>query len=79
MVRLEKGKRGLLNILFGRTTIILILLLAQILLLLSATLWLDQYLTYAWTVSMVVAAVLVLWIANREGDPHCLRSHLPAA
>lgn len=69
VVRLEKGKRGLLNILFGRTTIILILLLAQILLLLSATLWLDQYLTYAWTVSMVVAAVLVLWIANREGDP----------
>ena len=45
VVRLEKGKRGLLNILFGRTTIILILLLAQILLLLSATLWLDQYLT----------------------------------
>ena len=30
VLRLEKGKRGLLNVLFGRTTVILLMMLVQI-------------------------------------------------
>ena len=42
VLRLEKGKRGLLNVLFGRTTVILLMMLVQIGIVVAGYQWLEQ-------------------------------------
>lgn len=69
VLRLEKGKRGLLNVLFGRTTIIILMLLVQFGLLVSVNLWVKQYVSYYYVVSTIVAVCVCLHILNKAGDP----------
>ena len=53
VLRLEKGKRGLLNVLFGRTTVILLMMLVQIGIVVAGYQWLEQYMTYFYIFSTV--------------------------
>ncbi|MCI6012408.1 MAG: phospholipase D-like domain-containing protein [Firmicutes bacterium] len=69
VLRLEKGKRGLLNVLFGRTTVILLMLLIQIGMIMAVYHWLEQYVTYFYIISIAVALCVCLHILNKAGDP----------
>ena len=60
----ERGKRGILNILFGRTAIIVVLLLAQFLLLIGLfARW--QYSVYAYGGTYVLSIAMALYLINR--------------
>ena len=69
VLRLEKGKRGILNILFGRTTIILAILAFQFVLMFMAFRWLEHYTPYIWGAGMILAVGVVIHIMNRPDDP----------
>ena len=67
----ERGKRGVLKVIFGRTAIIIALLLVQLLVLLVAFQYLRQYIdmVYFYAIYQVFMAVLVIWIINQQGNP----------
>lgn len=66
---LEKGKRGIFEIIFGRTTIIIIMLLTQVLFLISIMIWLNGAMIYVWGGSIILSAIPVLNIINNESNP----------
>lgn len=67
----ERGKRGVLKVIFGRTAIIIVLLLIQLLVLFVGFQYLRQYIdmVYFYAIYQVFMAVLVLWIINQQGNP----------
>lgn len=65
---LEKGKRGVLNLLFGRSALILILLILQFLLIFSFFQWLEQYWGYYYLATTVLAILTGIHILNSPGD-----------
>ena len=68
VLRLEKGKRGLLNVLFGRTTIILLALALQFFFMVAVFRWLEQYTAYIWGGTTVLAVGVVMHVMNRSGE-----------
>jgi len=68
VLRLEKGKRGILSIVFGRTGIILIMLLLQFAMMFVLYRWLEQYVTWFYALNTVVAVGVGIHILNRQGD-----------
>lgn len=64
---LNKGKRGLFRIIFGRTTIVVVLLAAQFVLLFAAFYWLRDYTFYGG--SMLLALIVALAVVNRPANP----------
>ena len=68
-ITVEKGKQGAVQLLFGRTTVIMVSLLIQVgVLLLGATL-LQRYLVYLYGFYLALTAVIVIVIINKEGNP----------
>ena len=65
----EKGKKGILQVVFGRTTIILLLLLVQVGILVMATGLLQEYIVYAYWAFILLTDITVIIIINREGNP----------
>ena len=66
---LEKGKRGVLNVVFGRTVFIALMLAAQIGLLIMAFNRLAGFIPYIYGLQTVLNAGLVLHLVNRPGNP----------
>ena len=66
---LEKGKRGLLQIVLGRTTVILVLLLLQVGLLFSFFNSLSQYVPIASVAYAVLSVSIVIYVINRPTNP----------
>ena len=64
---LNKGKRGLGRLIFGRTGVILLLLAVQCLLLLAGFYRLGEYTVYGG--SMLLAVAVVLTVVNRPANP----------
>ena len=65
---LEKGKRGFLNLLFGRTAVVLILLIVQFMIIFSFFQWLEQYWGYYYLATTVIAICTGIYILNSPGD-----------
>lgn len=65
----RQGKRGVVKLVFGRTAVILALILLQILVLVLASLFLFRYVFYAYAGYMIIALVIVMSILNRPGTP----------
>ncbi len=65
---LEKGKRGLLHVIFGRTAVIILALLLQLLLWLFLFIYMRTYLPYVWAAMGIVAILVVIHIINRSGE-----------
>ena len=65
---LEKGKRGALNVVFGRTMLILVILAAQILLMFRAFSSL-KFISYLYSGLTAFNGVLILHLANRPVNP----------
>lgn len=69
IIILEKGKKGILRILFGRTTIVFFLLLIQIFLLVLCFGYLNRYSVYIFGAYTVLGYIVVIYILNRRGEP----------
>lgn len=64
---LNKGKRGLGRLIFGRTGVILLLLAVQCLMLLDGFVWLGEYVVYGG--SMLLSLAVALVVVNRPKNP----------
>lgn len=64
---LNKGKRGFFRLIFGRTTVVILLLAAQFILLFIGFYHLRDYTYYGG--SMLVGLVVALMVVNRKGNP----------
>lgn len=69
IVVLQKGKRGILQVIFGRTGIVMLLLLLQILILVAAFEFLLPYIGYVFGGYAVFALVIAVFIINRNENP----------
>ena len=65
----DKGKKGIFKVVFGRTTIVVLLLLLQILILSLAFLWLEKYVVFFYGGSVFLSAILVIHIVNKDENP----------
>lgn len=66
---LEKGKRGLLRIIFGRTGIIILLLAVQILLLFMGLQYLASLFPYFWTGSILLSISVLVSLVGNDDNP----------
>lgn len=66
---LEKGKRGALNIIFGRTTVVILLLLFQFFVLFSFFAFLGEYIVIAFGSSLTFSIVMIILLINRSMNP----------
>lgn len=66
---LEKGKRGLLQVILGRTTVILVLMVLQIGLLFWFFEYLSQYIPIASVAYAILSISIVLYIINQPENP----------
>lgn len=67
----EKGKQGILKVIFGRTTILVVLLLVQLLVLFGLFSVLAEYINviYIYVIYQIFMAFLVLYIVNQTVNP----------
>lgn len=73
---LKKGQGGLRQLLFGRMTVVLALLILQILLLVALFAWFEEYYLHYFGGSVVLAAGMVLHLQNKTMDPSARTSWL---
>lgn len=66
---LEKEKRGVLNIIFGRTTVVILLLLFQFFVLFSFFAFLGEYIVIAFGSSLTFSIVMIILLINRSMNP----------
>ncbi len=64
---LNKGRRGLFRLIFGRTTIVVMLLAAQFALLFFGFYWLNEYAVYGG--SLFISLIVALVVVNRPANP----------
>ena len=67
--QLDRGKRGILSIVFGRTGILLILILLQIGILLVGFRFLSNYIFAFYGGSIFLGFILSVYLINRKGNP----------
>ena len=63
---LKKGKRGIVRIIFGRTGIVVGLLLTQILILISVVRFLESLIPYTVGTLLVFSIIMVLYVINAD-------------
>lgn len=66
---LEKGKRGLLKIIFSRTGVIILSLAVQVLFLLAGIYWLASIFPYLWAGSVIIAIGVVVFLVGNDDNP----------
>ena len=65
----ERSKRGILHVLFGRTMLILVFLALQIFLLVLAFRSLRRFIPYIYGVLMVFYGTIIIRLVNKSSDP----------
>ena len=65
----EKSKKGFFHIVFGRTAVIILLLLIQVAFLAFVVLKLQEKAVYAYGFSLLLSAITVIIVINRPGSP----------
>ena len=66
---LQKGKQGIFRIIFGRTGVVAILLVAQFLFLFAIFQRLEHYIPYFWVANMILAIAIVEELMNKDENP----------
>ena len=66
---LKKGQKGLLRCIFGRTGLVLLLLVAKALYLLAIFLWFEDYLIHFSGAHFLISLGMVLYLFNSRLDP----------
>lgn len=67
---LEKGKRGVLNVIFGRTMLVLVMLAIQIALMVLAFSSLRAITPYLYGLMLVLYGALILHLVNKSSEPN---------
>ena len=67
---LQKGKRGILNLIFGRTMLVILMLLAQILLLAALLNRLQVLMPYYYGFTLVLYAAMIMHLVNKNSEPY---------
>lgn len=57
------------NLIYGRTLMIIILVLIQIAIIAGAFMWLSEDLAYVYSTFNIITAILVFYILNKKGNP----------
>lgn len=70
----DKAKKGLLSIVFSRTALIVILLLAQLAFMLGLTTILQEYAVHIYWITNIAQALIVIYIINEKGNPEFSRT-----
>lgn len=65
---LKKGQSGLRQLLFGRMTVALILLVVQLLILVALFVWFEEYYVHYFGTTAVLAVWMVLYLLNQPMD-----------
>lgn len=65
----KKGRKGLFWCVFGRTGLVLILLVVQVLFLLGTFLWMEDYIPHVFSGHTIIAVAMVLYLINSRLDP----------
>ncbi len=66
---MSKGKKGLVKVVYGRTLIVLLIVLIQLVVLFSIYMFLKEYLTYVVGASTVLSGIVLLYIINNRTNP----------
>jgi len=66
---IQNGKKGILRLVFSRTAFIVLLLIFQIVILVIPLLRIQNYSTYYYIGFTLLAAILVIYIINKQGNP----------
>ena len=66
---LQKSKRGVLNVVFGRTVLVLLMLAGQIALLVALFSSLQSWMPYYYAFLLVLYSVLILHLVNKSSEP----------
>lgn len=69
MQLIQKGRSGILRVIFGRTTIIIALILIQVVMLVGVFLYFEQYVPFFFGGNIVFGLLIVLYIINRPSNP----------
>ena len=67
--RVEKGKSGIISIIFGRTGVIILLLILQIGFLMAGYTYLQGKMYFIDTFLRIVAVILVIYLTNNRTNP----------
>lgn len=65
----KKSKRGLWSVVFGRTSVIILLLILQFLAIFGMFFVFENYLSLAYSGIVILSAVMTLYIANKTDNP----------
>ena len=63
---MKKAKKGLFSIVFGRTALVFLFILIQLLVLVGVATILNDYAVYVYSGLTVLAAVIVIYIINEQ-------------
>ena len=66
---MSKGKKSLVKVVYGRTLIVLAIVLIQLAVLFSIYVFLMEYVTYIVGASTVLSAIVLLYIINNRTNP----------
>lgn len=66
---IKSRTKKLFNLIYGRTLMIIILLAIQIAILLSAFIWLSEYIAYIYGAFNIITIILIIYILNKKGNP----------
>ena len=69
LLLLKKSKRGFLKIIFGRTTFILLMLLAQFLIMFYGLYLFSEYVVYLFTSAVVISLIMIITVVNSPSNP----------
>ena len=67
---LKKGKRGVLNVIFGRTALVVLTLALQVGLLAALFNSLQEYMPYYYVLLVVLDGAVILHLVNRNSEPY---------
>ena len=65
----KKARKGILSVIFGRTALILALVLIQLYVIFMLATILHEYAFYIYGVSTVAGAAVIIYIINQRGNP----------
>ena len=69
LLLLQKGKRGILNVVFGRTMLVVLMLVAQIALLAALFSTLKDWMPYYYAFILVLYGGMILHLVNKPSEP----------
>ena len=66
---IDKGKKGILSLVFSRLGLILLLLILQVALMIAAFCWCEEFLPHIYGAAVIFSAGMVLYLLNSRIDP----------